>query len=521
MLPQEHIVRLCFAMEKPSPQLVMEYVPLGNLEDQHRRRKISEDEAIAILQQGLSALAFLHEQSPPIVHRDIKPENLLVQSRDPLHIKLGDFGLSKANEDLKTLCGTLTYLPPEIARLHGSTSRTRYTQAVDIWSFGTVIYQYVYGLPQQISGSALSWCEKIVEHLNDWESDELIDLLSEMVVMDPRWRLAARSCWERALLLDHTSTPTEPSIVYESCCPLVVSEPHGDLGHQTSDRETLKRLASETESRANPAAPAERGSLLSTLIYNLNEGSKRHRSPDPNTCAGLSKRTTATWQSPSQRDNNSRRQEYSRLESPSYMSIQRNTLYEGVIELLRDIRIGTERNEALDPRTIGLVHDLCQRLDGLNIGQIHTLVDENAERTTVIGVSEAREFTLASLTSSDVGNSVADLTRHLIYMTDLLGLNLGESGVSGLNQDYVQLSKSGGESLCLDRGTVHMHHTQLEPAAVCQLSLPTIDFGPSRSNGDTESCLSSLAPPPHGLTYPSGLLDALNTSGCSQPWEIR
>ncbi|TKA28280.1 hypothetical protein B0A54_17131 [Friedmanniomyces endolithicus] len=75
--PHEHIVRLCFAMEKPSPQLVMEYVPMGNLEGQHRRRKISEDEAITVLQQVLSALVFLHEQSPPIVHRDIKPENLL------------------------------------------------------------------------------------------------------------------------------------------------------------------------------------------------------------------------------------------------------------------------------------------------------------------------------------------------------------------------------------------------------------------------------------------------------------
>ncbi|TKA60932.1 hypothetical protein B0A55_12653, partial [Friedmanniomyces simplex] len=186
--PHEHIVRLCFAMEKPSPQLVMEYVPLGHLERQHCRRKISEDEAITILQQVLSALVFLHEQSPPIVHRDIKPENLLVQSREPIHIKLGDFGLPKASEDLKTLCGTPMYLPPELARHHGSRSSRptiQYSQAVDIWSLGVVIYQYVYGLPQQISGSALAWCKQLVEHLNDWESEELIDVLSGMIVMDP------------------------------------------------------------------------------------------------------------------------------------------------------------------------------------------------------------------------------------------------------------------------------------------------------------------------------------------------
>ncbi|KAK3068205.1 hypothetical protein LTR53_014419 [Teratosphaeriaceae sp. CCFEE 6253] len=141
--PHEHIVRLCFAMEQPSPRLVMEYVPLGNLEDQHRRHKISEDEAIIVLQQVLSALVFLHEQSPPVVHRDIKPGNLLVQSRKPMHVKLGDFGLSKASEDLTTLCGSPVYLPPELARHHGSKasrSRILYSHAVDIWSLGVVIY---------------------------------------------------------------------------------------------------------------------------------------------------------------------------------------------------------------------------------------------------------------------------------------------------------------------------------------------------------------------------------------------
>ncbi len=38
----------------------------------------------------------------------------------------------------------------------------------------------------------------------------------------------------------------------------------------------------------------------------------------------------------------------------------------------------------------------------------------------VIGVSEAQNYTLASLTSSDVASSVADLARHFIHMTDLM-----------------------------------------------------------------------------------------------------
>ncbi|KAK0973034.1 hypothetical protein LTR54_017427 [Friedmanniomyces endolithicus] len=264
--PHEHIVRFCFAMEKPSPQLVMEYVPLGHLEGQHRRHKISGDEAIAVLQQGLSALVFLHEQSPaPIVHRDIKPENLLVQSGEPIHIKLGDFGISKASEDLKTLCGTPMYLPPELARHHGSKSsrsRIQYSQAVDIWSLGVVIYQYVYELPRQTSGSALAWCKRLVEHLNDWESEELIDVLSEMIVMDPRQRLAARPCLNRALLLDHASDPTEALSSPEGYEPLAASKPINGQEPHSLDYEVLRQLDPRNEYPADPAAATGRVSLL-------------------------------------------------------------------------------------------------------------------------------------------------------------------------------------------------------------------------------------------------------------------
>lgn len=97
-------------IEKPSPRLILAYLPLGNLEDQHHRRNISEDEILAISRQSLSAVMYLHEQKPQIVHRDIKPENILVQSREPLHVKLADFGLSKASDYLTTLAARIRIL---------------------------------------------------------------------------------------------------------------------------------------------------------------------------------------------------------------------------------------------------------------------------------------------------------------------------------------------------------------------------------------------------------------------------
>ena len=56
---------------------------------------------MAVLCRGLSALQDLHGRKDPIVHRDIKPANILLQCRDPLYIKLADFGLSRAQGNLK------------------------------------------------------------------------------------------------------------------------------------------------------------------------------------------------------------------------------------------------------------------------------------------------------------------------------------------------------------------------------------------------------------------------------------
>ncbi|KAG4430848.1 hypothetical protein IFR05_013664 [Cadophora sp. M221] len=107
-----HIFKPIESILMPSPQLILEYIPCGSLEGS----ELSLSETTTILCQGLSALADLHGREIPIVHRDIKPANILLQSLDPLHIKLTDFGFSRASNDLTTLCGTPLYLAPEVYR---------------------------------------------------------------------------------------------------------------------------------------------------------------------------------------------------------------------------------------------------------------------------------------------------------------------------------------------------------------------------------------------------------------------
>ena len=196
-------------LEEPSPRLVLEYLPLGNLEDQHRLRNISDIEVLTLVRQSSAALSYLHGLTEPIVHRDIKPENILVLSRSPFHIKLADFGLAKASIYLETMCGTLTYVATEIARYYGTGSARglKYTCAVDIWSLGVVVYQYSHGLPGHVTNFGLPWCQQIVDALHDWDSDDLLDLLSGMLVIEPTRRGSAEECLQRAWEVEGPQTP--------------------------------------------------------------------------------------------------------------------------------------------------------------------------------------------------------------------------------------------------------------------------------------------------------------------------
>ncbi|KJZ68024.1 hypothetical protein HIM_12583 [Hirsutella minnesotensis 3608] len=226
-LSHDHIVKLYKHFLTPYPQLHLEYIPGGSLDDQE---SISEDEALSILCQCLSALTYLHGQEPPIVHRDIKPGNILVQHRFPgdISIKFGDFGLSRDSCELSTICGSLQYLAPEIYLRRqyinsGGRERMSYTPAVDIWSLGVVIYELMCQLPPynpSYVDSGATWCRKVVRRFETdrkQRPDKLrLFLLSGMVVISPDSRCSAQYCHDQATLLsraadDGCRTPTPAS----------------------------------------------------------------------------------------------------------------------------------------------------------------------------------------------------------------------------------------------------------------------------------------------------------------------
>jgi serine/threonine protein kinase len=84
--------------------------------------------------------AFKEMAAYKIIHRDIKPSNILLHNNDI--IKIADFGFCKAmetkDEMCKTLVGSPVYMAPEL--LKGE----NYTDKVDVWSLGVLLYEMVY-----------------------------------------------------------------------------------------------------------------------------------------------------------------------------------------------------------------------------------------------------------------------------------------------------------------------------------------------------------------------------------------
>ena len=88
--------------------------------------------------------------SKDLIYRDLKPENILINKDGTL--KLGDFGFIKKlnpGDRAYTFCGTPEYMAPEIIQNKG------YSQAVDWYALGIMIYELVYGRPPFVGDSPM------------------------------------------------------------------------------------------------------------------------------------------------------------------------------------------------------------------------------------------------------------------------------------------------------------------------------------------------------------------------------
>ncbi|KAL2163091.1 hypothetical protein VTH06DRAFT_6927 [Thermothelomyces fergusii] len=191
----------------------------------------------------LGALAFLHNNG--IVHQDVHPGNILL-CREPagdVVPKLADAGYQRELHNMNTKVVTLTttraaksayWFPPEIAGV----SKPQYTQKTDVWDFGIVVLQMLFGLnvPEKYqSPSALMEALSL--------SGPLEELVTKFFKSDPKKRPRAFELCSSEFLA--TNAPAilaedDPAVIRGSIAPLS----HGSLRRQRDESVNRAAVAS-------------------------------------------------------------------------------------------------------------------------------------------------------------------------------------------------------------------------------------------------------------------------------------
>ncbi|KAL8718018.1 MAG: hypothetical protein Q9225_004804 [Loekoesia sp. 1 TL-2023] len=240
--------------------LPMEYLEASDLS---RNKELIRDEGdIRSISRQL-ALGLEQMHSLNIIHRDIKPHNIfVVRQRPTWHVKIGDFGFSKRISDSVTAPysarGTTKYMAPEYRDLMNNCESSDFTTAVDMWSFGCLLYElFAKKCPFDEDNS-----NALMKYVRDGvfprlplddagASSESIWLIMNLLERDPHLRLSAQDALHCAWL---NSTNGEDA--FEGAIQDLES-------HKDSNIRLLTGLVEATPSAAaEPEAPSDSVQLL-------------------------------------------------------------------------------------------------------------------------------------------------------------------------------------------------------------------------------------------------------------------
>ncbi|EQB60684.1 protein kinase c [Vairimorpha apis BRL 01] len=162
---------------------LMDYIPGGDFMGLLSKEDTLEEKWVKFYTvEIICALDELHKLG--WIHRDLKPDNILI-GKDG-HIKLADFGSSIKMENKKAkstfVVGTPDYISPDI--LESSNVENEYSENVDFWTLGVIIYEMLFGVTPFYSNSLVETYRKIVDLEYNFPfniSEKIKDLIQKLI----------------------------------------------------------------------------------------------------------------------------------------------------------------------------------------------------------------------------------------------------------------------------------------------------------------------------------------------------
>jgi serine/threonine protein kinase len=179
--------------------IIMDYLSGGDLRYHICRRNFFTEEETKFIAACITlSLNYIHDRN--VIHRDLKPENLVFGADGYLH--LTDFGIAMEYHkgvDVVSASGTPGYMAPEaiINKPHDF--------CVDYFALGVIIYELMIGeRPYQGKNR-----KEIKEQMftleikldaddlpEDWEDDNILDLINKLLKRKKSKRLGSKGCIE-------------------------------------------------------------------------------------------------------------------------------------------------------------------------------------------------------------------------------------------------------------------------------------------------------------------------------------
>ncbi|XP_052855371.1 phosphorylase b kinase gamma catalytic chain, skeletal muscle/heart isoform isoform X2 [Drosophila gunungcola] len=207
--------------------LVFELCPKGELFDYLTSVvTLSEKKTRTIMRQIFEGVEYIHAKN--IVHRDLKPENILLDENH--NVKITDFGFARQlqeGEKLTDLCGTPGYLAPETLKCNMFEGSPGYSQEVDIWACGVIMFTLLVGCPPFWHRKQMVMLRNIMEGKYSFTSPEWADisedpkdLIRKCLVVDPAQRITVTEVlrhpfFNQMVLMGDRRHPPAPPIRYQ------------------------------------------------------------------------------------------------------------------------------------------------------------------------------------------------------------------------------------------------------------------------------------------------------------------